>query len=47
MLQERLNDLAICNIEKDIFDTSDLESVLEDLHQEMPKDIFLKNTEVL
>jgi len=30
MLQERLNGLAMCSIEKDILDTIDLESVLVD-----------------
>lgn len=30
MLQERLNSLAICSIEKDILDTIDLNTVLDD-----------------
>jgi hypothetical protein len=30
MLQEILNVLAMCNIEKDILDTIDLDSTLED-----------------
>jgi hypothetical protein len=30
MLQERLNDLAMCSIEKDILDIIDLDIVLED-----------------
>jgi hypothetical protein len=30
MLQERLNGLAMCSIEKDILDIIDLDSVLED-----------------
>jgi hypothetical protein len=30
MLQERLNGLAMCSIEKDILDTIDLDSILED-----------------
>jgi hypothetical protein len=30
MLQERLNGLAMCSIEKDILDTIDLDSTLED-----------------
>jgi hypothetical protein len=30
MLQERLNGLAMCSIEKDILDTIDLDNILED-----------------
>jgi hypothetical protein len=30
MLQERLNDLAMCSIEKDILDKIDLDIVIED-----------------
>jgi hypothetical protein len=40
--QERLNRLAMCSIEKDILDTIDLDSVLEDLHKKRPKTPFKK-----
>ena len=48
MLQERLNGLAMCSIEKDILDKIDLDIVIEDfLHQEMPEGGFLKSTKTL
>jgi hypothetical protein len=47
MLQERLNGLAVCNIEKDILNTVDLEMLLKILNQEMPKDAFLKSTKAM
>ena len=42
MLRERLNGLAMCNIEKDVLDNIDPDAVLEDLHQEMADDGFFK-----
>jgi hypothetical protein len=42
MLRERLNGLAICSIEKDILDTIDLESVLEDFAPRNVRRRFLK-----
>jgi len=42
MLQERLNGLAMCNIEKDILDTIDLESVIEDFASKNTGRQFLK-----
>ena len=44
MLQERLNDLAMCSIEKDtlIWMTLILIQFLKILHQEMPEDGFFK-----
>ena len=47
MLQERLNGLAMCSIEKDILDKIDLDIVLENFHQEMLEGGFLKSTEAL
>ena len=48
MLQERLNGLAMCSIEKDIFwITLILIQFLKILHQEMPEDGFLQGTEAL
>jgi len=49
MLQERLNDLAMCSIEKDtlIWMTLILIQFLKILHQEMPEDGFLQGTEAL
>ena len=42
MLQERLNGLAMCSIEKDILDIIDLESVLEDFASRNARRRFLK-----
>ena len=42
MLQERLNGLAMCSIEKDILDTIDLESVLEDFASRNARRRFFK-----
>jgi hypothetical protein len=42
MLQERLNDLSMYNIEKDILDTIDLESVLEDFASRNARRRFFK-----
>ena len=42
MLQERLNGLAMCSIEKDILDTIDLESVLEDFASRNVRRRFFK-----
>jgi len=39
MLQERLDDFAMCNIEKAILDTIDLNTVLMILHQETPEEV--------
>ena len=39
MSQERLNGFAMCNIEKAILDTIDLNTVLMILHQEMPEEV--------
>ena len=39
MLQERLNGFAVCNIEKAILDTIDLNTVLMILHQETPEEV--------
>ena len=39
MSQEILNGFAMCNIEKAILDTIDLNTVLMILHQEMPKEV--------
>ena len=39
MSQERLNDLAMCNIEKAILDTIDLNTVLMILHQETLEEV--------
>ena len=39
MSQERLNDLSMCNIEKAILDTIDLNTVLMILHQETPEEV--------
>ena len=39
MSQERLNDFAMCNIDKAILDTSDLNTVLMILHQETPEEV--------
>ena len=49
MLQERLNDLAMCSIEKDtlIWMTLILIQFLKILHQEMPEVGFLQGTEAL
>ena len=41
MSQERLNGFAICNIEKTILDTIDLNTVLMILHQETPEEVYL------
>jgi hypothetical protein len=44
MLQERLNGLAMCSIEKDILDIIDLDSVLEDFaSKKCPKTPFKKH----
>jgi hypothetical protein len=40
MLQERLNDFAMCNIEKDILDKIDLDTVLEDFASRNAEDAF-------
>jgi hypothetical protein len=42
MLQDRLNGLAMCNIEKDILDTIDLDLVLEDFTLRNAQRRFLK-----
>jgi hypothetical protein len=42
MLQDRLNGLAMCNIEKDILDTIDLDIVLEDFTSRNAQRRFLK-----
>jgi hypothetical protein len=47
MLQERLNGLAMCSIEKDILDKIDLDTVLEDFASRNARRRFLKSTEVL
>jgi len=47
MSQERLNGLAMCSIEKDIWMTLILIQFLKFLHQEMPEDGFLQRTEAL
>ena len=47
MLQGRLNGLAMCSIEKDIWMTLILIQFLKILHQEMPEDGFLQRTEAL
>ena len=47
MSQERLNGLAMCSIEKDIWMTLILIQFLKFLHQEMPEDSFLQRTEAL
>ena len=39
MSQERLNGFAMCNIEKSILDTIDLNTILMILHQEMPEEV--------
>ena len=39
MSQERLDDFAMCNIEKAILDTIDLNTVLMILHQETPEEV--------
>ena len=39
MSQERLDDFAMCNIEKVILDTIDLNTVLMILHQETPEEV--------
>ena len=39
MSQERLNGFAMCNIEKTILDTIDLNTVLMILHQETPEEV--------
>ena len=39
MSQERLNDFAVCNIEKAILDTIDLITVLIIFHQETPEEV--------
>jgi hypothetical protein len=42
MSQERLNDLAMCTIEKDILDTIDLNTILDDFaSRNARKNIFL------
>ena len=42
MSQERLNDLAMCTIERAIFDTIDLNTVLDDFaSRNPPRSIFL------
>jgi hypothetical protein len=40
MLQERLNGFAMCNIEKDILDKIDLDTILEDFASRNAKDVF-------
>jgi hypothetical protein len=40
MLQERLNGFAMCNIEKDILDKIDLDTILEDFASTNAKDVF-------
>jgi len=47
MSQEKLNGLAMCSIEKDIWMTLILIQFLKFLHQEMPEDSFLQRTEAL
>jgi hypothetical protein len=47
MLQERLNGLAMCSIEKDILDDINLDTIIEDFASEMPKDSFLQGTDTL
>ena len=48
MSQERLNGFAICNIEKAILDTIDLNTVLMILHQETPKKIsFCESIDIM
>ena len=39
MSQERLNGFAMCNIEKSILDTIDLNTILMILHQETPEEV--------
>ena len=39
MSQERLDDFAMCNIEKAILDTIDLNTALLILHQETPEEV--------
>ena len=39
MSQERLDDFAMCNIEKAILDTIDLNTVLMILQQETPEEV--------
>ena len=38
--QERLDDFAMCNIEKAIMDTIDINNILMILHQETPEEIY-------
>jgi hypothetical protein len=40
MLQERLNGFAMCNIEKDILDKIDLDTILEDFASINAEDAF-------
>ncbi len=43
MLQEMLNDLATCSIEKDILDTIDLNNALDDFaSRNVRRSIFIK-----
>ena len=48
MSQEILDDFAMCNIEKAISDTIDLNTVLMILHQETPKEIsFCESMDIM
>ena len=47
MSQERLNDLAMCSIEKAILDTIDLNTVLMILHQETPKKYLFESIDIM
>jgi len=48
MLQDRLNGLAMCCIEKDVLDNIDLDIVLNDFaSRKMPQDIFSASPEAL